>query len=210
MNSLSDASSAGFELLLNRYLRLDPDALHRLEPMHGRVISLEVVGLGLRWYLVPGPAGVQVLSRFEGTPDCTLAGTPLDLAHMGSERNSADQLFSGAVEISGDTELGHGFGKLLAGLDIDWEEQLSGLTGDLLAHRIGNLARGLLRWGSDSLAALQQDLPEYLQEEVRLLPGRYEVEEFLSEVDRLRDDLERLEQRVRRIGDRRVAQGKSQ
>jgi ubiquinone biosynthesis protein UbiJ len=128
---------------------------------------------------------------------------------MGSEADSADQLFSGAVAISGDTELGHNFGKLLGGLDIDWEEQLSRLTGDLLAHRIGNLARGAARWGKDALEALRQDLPEYLQEEVRLLPGRYEVEEFLTEVDRLRDDLERLEQRVRRLSERQPMPGRS-
>jgi ubiquinone biosynthesis protein UbiJ len=212
--SLSDASSAGLESLLNRYLGLDPEARARLEALHGRVIGLEVLGLGLRWYLVPGPAGLQVLSRFEGEPDCTLAGTPLDLARMGSEGESADQLFSGAVKIRGDTELGHSFGKLLAGLDIDWEEQLSRLTGDVLAHAVGNLARGAARWGKDVLAALRQDLPEYLQEEARLLPGRYEVEEFLTEVDRLRDDLERLEQRVQRLAarasDRQVVRGKPQ
>jgi len=207
--SLSDVSSAGLELLLNRYLHLDPSVGHQLEALHGRVICLEVLGLGLRWYLIPGPAGLQVLSRFEGEPDCTLAGTPLDLARMGSEADSADQLFSGAVAISGDTELGHNFGKLLGGLDIDWEEQLSRLTGDLLAHRIGNLARGAARWGKDALEALRQDLPEYLQEEVRLLPGRYEVEEFLTEVDRLRDDLERLEQRVRRLSERQPMPGRS-
>jgi ubiquinone biosynthesis protein UbiJ len=206
---LSDASSAGLELLLNRYLGLDPDARGRLRALHGRVICLEVLGLGLRWYLVPGPAGVQVLGSFEGEPDCTLTGTPLDLAGMGSERDSADRLFSGAVRIDGDTELGHGFGKLLAGLDIDWEEQLSRITGDVLAHQLGNFARGALRWGQGSLATLRRDLPEYLQEEVRLLPGRYEVDELLSDIDRLRDDLERLEQRVRRLGDRREADGSS-
>jgi len=199
--SLSDVSSAGLESLLNRYLGLDPTARARLKALHGRVICLEVLGLGLRWYLIPGPAGLQVMSRFEGEPDCTLAGTPLDLTRMGAEGDSADQLFSGAVKISGDTELGHSFGNLLAGLDIDWEEQLSRLTGDVLAHGIGNLARGAVRWGADALKVLRQDLPEYLQEEARLLPGRYEVEEFLAEVDRLRDDLERLEQRVQRLGD---------
>ena len=212
--SLSGASSVGLETFLNRYLGLDPDARSRLRAMHGRVICLEVLGLGLRWYLIPGPAGLQVLSRFEGEPDCTLAGTPLDLARMGSSVESADPLFSGAVEIRGDTELGHSFGKLLAGLEIDWEEQLSRHTGDVVAHGIGNLARGVARWGRDALAAFRQDLPEYLQEEARLLPGRYEVEAFLAEVDRLRDDLERLELRVQRLAasldDREVVDGRPQ
>jgi ubiquinone biosynthesis protein UbiJ len=121
------------------------------------------------------------------------------LARLGSEHRRSDQLFSGAVEIQGDSELGHRFGNLLGELDIDWEEHLSKLTGDLLAHQTGNLVRGVGAWGHAARASLAQDLPEYLQEELRLLPSRIEVEEFLAEVDHLRDDAERLEQRIRRL-----------
>jgi ubiquinone biosynthesis protein UbiJ len=46
---------------------------------------------------------------------------------------------------------------------------------------------------------LGQDFTEYLQEEGRLLPSRYELESFLTEVDRLRDDGERLAARVNRL-----------
>jgi ubiquinone biosynthesis protein UbiJ len=111
------------------------------------------------------------------------------------------------VEIQGDSELGHRFGNLLGKLEIDWEEQLSKLTGDLLAHQTGNLVRGAGAWARAARASLAQDLPEYLQEELGLLPSRIEVGEFLAEVDRLRDDAERLEQRIQRLADRRGAAG---
>ena len=42
-------------------------------------------------------------------------------------------------------------------------------------------------------------MAEYLQEEGRDLPTRTEVEEFLSGVDQLRDDAERLEARLARV-----------
>lgn len=197
--SLATATSAGLELILNRYLALDPEAPPHLAPMYGQVIALEVLGLGLRWYLVPCPNRIQVLGDFEGEPDCTLRGTPFALARLGDEHRRADQLFSGAVEISGNSELGHRFGKLLGNLEIDWEEQLSTLTGDVIAHQAGNLVRGAAAWGREARESLAQDLPEYLQEEIQLLPTRFEVEEYLAEVDRLRDDLERLEQRIQRL-----------
>ena len=38
-----------------------------------------------------------------------------------------------------------------------------------------------------------------LQEEGRLLPTRYEIDQFLADVDRLRDDGERLAARVERL-----------
>ncbi|MCB1903235.1 MAG: sterol-binding protein, partial [Gammaproteobacteria bacterium] len=87
-------------------------------------------------------------------------------------------------------------GKILAAMDIDWEEQLSHFTGDLLAHKTGNLLRTVRNWGTSSSTSLKLDLKEYLQEELRLLPGRLEVETFLGNVDVLRDDVERLQARL--------------
>jgi len=199
----SDSLAALLESALNGYIGLDPEAKERLAPLHGRIVELQVVGLGVRLFLVPGPGGIQVFRDSETPPDCTLKGSPLALAGMASERARADQLFSGSVEITGDTDLGHELGKLIGGLDVDWEEQLSRVTGDVLAHQVGNLVRGSLRWwGMAADTLLRQDLPEYLQEEVRLVPSRHETEYFLSEVDRLRDDAERLEQRLRRLRSR--------
>ncbi|NCC30261.1 MAG: sterol-binding protein, partial [Gammaproteobacteria bacterium] len=43
------------------------------------------------------------------------------------------------------------------------------------------------------------DLQEYLQEEARLTPTRYEVEAYLTQVDILRDDVERAEARIERL-----------
>lgn len=198
----SAAVLGGLEAALNRYLALDPAAMVRLAELHGQVICLEVLGLGLRVYVVPGPFGIQLLGRYQGDPACTLRCTPLGLARMGSTADSTDQLFSGQAEITGDTEVGHRFGKILSGLDIDWEEQLARVSGDVLAHEVGNRARALTRWGGRVLDNLGMDLQEYLQEEVRLLPTRLELEAFLEDVDTLRDDEQRLQARVARLEDR--------
>jgi ubiquinone biosynthesis protein UbiJ len=197
--TLSAAALTTFELLLNQAIRLDPEAAEGLKSMHGRVIKFQVTGLGLDLYLIPEAGGIQLLGGFEGEPDCVLQGTPLDLARMRGSRESADQLFSGAVEISGDSALAQRFGEFLSGLEIDWEEQLSRLTGDLVAHEVGNLARDLSRWGRQANRTFGMNLREYLQEELRLLPSRYEIEPFLSEVDRLRDDVDRFEARLNRL-----------
>ena len=197
--TISAAALASLEQLLNQAIRLDPEAPARLVPLHGRVIRLELVGLGLSILLIPEPGGMQLLSRFEGEPDCTLRGTPLDLARMRSSRESADQLFSGAVEIEGDSGLARQFGEFLSALDIDWEEQLSRLTGDVIAHEVGNLARGLFSWGRQLRRTSGMNLQEYLQEELRLLPSRNEIESFLADVDQLRDDVERLSARLDRL-----------
>jgi len=198
--STRDLALAALEQVINRLIGLDPFTAKQLARFHGRVIAIEVIGLGITLYFVPGHDGnLQILGSIEDEPDCKLSGTPLDLMRSSDSQQGAAQLFAGRVTISGDTELAHRFGEALAGLDIDWEEQLARLVGDIPAHEIGHRVRKGARWARQSSHLLSQDLAEYLTEEARLLPTRYEVEEFLHGVDQLRDDAERLSARVQRL-----------
>lgn len=208
--SISAALLGSLEIALNKAMQLDPETLQRLGSLHGRVIKLELIGLDLHLFLVPDPGGIQLLSELEGEPDCTLRGTPLDLANMRSSRDSADQLFSGNVQIEGDSAIAHQFGEIMSSLEIDWEEQLSHLTGDVVAHEVGNLTRSVVHWGGRLAHTFGLNLQEYLQEEVRLLPSRYELEPFFDDVDHLRDDVERLHARVARLNQTHVTSQSSQ
>jgi ubiquinone biosynthesis accessory factor UbiJ len=193
------------ETALNAYLRLDPETLNRLGRLSGRVIGIELHGFGLTFYVLPGADGVQVLGEYEGEPDAVLSGAPLGLLRLGLGRGDLRPLFAGEVEIRGDVDVGRGFKDALDRIEIDWEEQLSHVVGDVVAHQMGRLARGVVAWGRSSADTLARDLGEYLQEERRELPAAAEVEEFLDSVDRLRTDADRLEARVRRL-QRRLAQ----
>lgn len=194
--SLSGVAAASLEQALNQYLNLDPAASAKMARLHSKVIAFELAGLGQTLYLIPGPSGVQIFSRCEDEPDCTLRGTPLALARMGNQKASSDQLFSGAVKISGDTELAHQFGKILSGMSIDWEAQLAHYTGSLVAGDVAGVLRNMSDRGRRALDSLELDLQELLQKELKILPERSEVEQFLADVDELRDGIERLEARL--------------
>ena len=189
---------AGLEITLNRYLSLDPETQSRLAGMTGKLIAVELRGMGITLYMAPHSGGIQLLREYDGSADAVISGTPVALARVGigEERGL---LFAGEVEIRGDVTLGQRFESVLRELDIDWEEQLSRLVGDAAAHQIGNLVRDALQWGAKSMDTLGSDLTEYLQEESRQLPQRDEVNKFLAAVDVLRNDVERLEARVKRL-----------
>jgi ubiquinone biosynthesis protein UbiJ len=191
---------AALEIAFNRYLRLDPEAPQRMGALVGNVIAIEIQGPDIAVYLIPGTDGVQVLGAYEGAADTCLSGTPLALARLGAQ-GGPDSLFAGEVMISGDVELGAAFQHVLGSIDIDWEEQFAHVVGDVVAHQAGRAARGLRGWGAQVLDTLERDLAEYLHEETRDLPTRREVESFLSEVDTLRADADRLEARVKRLQD---------
>ena len=201
--AIPDPALATLETALNRYIALDPEGAARLAPLQGRLICIELKGFGTRFYLIPGADGLQLFGAYEGEPDCLLRGSPLALARLGLAERKEDDLFAGEVEVEGDTRLAQDFGACIAGLEVDWEEQLSRLVGDPVAHQVGQGLRSVGQWGRKSADTLTQDLKEYLQEEARLLPTDYEVQAFLDQVDTLRDDVERLAARVERLAPRR-------
>ena len=197
--SLPQVFIASIETALNRYLALDEQTFSALADLQGRIIEIHLQGLNTSLYLFPDEDGIMVLGDFDGEADTRLIGTPVALAKLGLARNPADVLFSGEVNIEGDTRLGQQFKKILARMDIDWEEQLSRYSGDILAHQIGNGVRALSGWLQRNQQSAALDTGEYLQEEIRLLPSAGEVRYFIRQVDGLRDDTERLQARLNRL-----------
>ncbi len=187
------------ELALNSYLQLDPEAAARMAGLAGRCIAIELRGIDLTLFMLPGEQGIRIREDVEGGVDTTLRGTPLALARLGLGTDAGKTLFSGDVTITGDVETGQAFKAILDGMDIDWEEQLSRLTGDVIAHQLGNVARHTRRVLSHGKATLEQDLGEYLREELRVLPARIEVQNFSADVDRIRADTDRLAARIQRL-----------
>ncbi len=204
MSAIPEAALATLEAALNRTIALDPEGAAGLVRLQGRLICIELKGFGTRFYLIPGVDELQLFGAYEGEPDCLLRGSPLALARMGLAEHKEDGLFAGDVEIEGDTRLAQEFGAAMAGISVDWEEQLAHLVGDPLAHQVGAGLRSAGRWGRKSADTLTEDLKEYLQEEARLVPTDYEVRGFLDQVDILRDDVERLTARIERLAHRRV------
>ncbi len=187
-------------LALNSYLRLDADTLQRLGTLAGKVIAIELRGLDLTFYIFPHAEGLRIEGTYDaGMPDAVLRGAPFALVRLGIARHEKGRLFIGDVEMRGDIELGQHFKSILDGIDIDWEEHLSRITGDVLAHQLGNIARDMGKWGSNTLDTLSRDVAEYLHEESRDLPTRSEVDEYLAGIDTLRLDADRLMARVQRL-----------
>lgn len=203
MNIPQPAHIRAMEGALNRYLNLDPDTPSRFAALSGKIIAVELEGLGRTIYFAPEPDGVRILADYAGVPDATLRGTPWALLRMGSlqsdSRAAREALASGAVRISGDVELGQRFKQILDAVEIDWEEHLAGLVGDLLAHKLGNAARAAQGWARQAAATLGRDFAEYQQEEAHNLARPDDVQNFIGAVDTLRDDVERMEQRVGRL-----------
>lgn len=191
-------AAATLEKALNQGLQLDPETLKQVTALEGTVIALEIQGIGQTVYLVPTADGLRVQSVFEGEPEVRIKGGVFSLARLGISDNPT-AVFGDGVEMEGDAHLGRKVQHILNSLDLDWEEQLSRITGDVVAHQVGNSLRNLMGWGQKTAETLGQDVAEYFQEESRDLVVKAELKQFLDTVDELRMDSDRLEQRVRRL-----------
>ena len=182
--------------VINRYLSLDPEMSARLEAFDGKIIAIEVVGTGKTFYLAPQQGKLKLRHNVDEQADTTLRGSPMALFKMGMADRVAPMLLKGDIEITGDIRLGREFKQVLADMDIDWEEQLSTVLGDATAFRAMSLARKVTTWGQQAVDSFAGDVSEYLQEESRDVVTGAELEDFYQQVDRLRDDVDRLQARI--------------
>ena len=138
---------------------------------------------------------VSVGSHGEGEPDAVVEGTPLSLAALAGPEPE-DRIRQGSIRISGDAETAQLFQKLFKAARPDFEEELSRLTGDAAAHHLANAARGAFDFGRRAFDTFARNMGEYLTEESRDLPAWPEADAWIGQVDRLREDVDRLEARL--------------
>lgn len=189
------------EQAINRYLKLDPDYTQKLTPLYGSIIEIQLLGLGIQVYLKTDDKGIICQSQIEGEADCVIKGTPIGLMKMtlADQSSQTKGLFSGEVEISGDVQLGQRMNKVLDSIEIDWEEHLSHITGDIVAYRLGQAVKHSASWMKDSAQQMRENLRDYFIYESEDLVQPSEVNSFVSQVDTLRDDVARAEARLAKI-----------
>jgi ubiquinone biosynthesis protein UbiJ len=199
---------AGLQTIVNRVLELDPELAEGLAELEGAVFEAHVLGVDKRFQLHPSATGVAVvLVDSDGqhsavVPDVTISGPPFTLLRLLGSLESVDGVLPPDVSISGELQLVQKLTRLAKRANIDWEEPLSKLFGDSVAHEIGRGVRGFVTWARAASETFSSDVGEYLREERRLTPTRLEVEDFATHVDQVRDDVERLGVRVARLNRR--------
>ncbi len=199
---------AGLQAIVNQVLALDPELAESLAELEGTVLEAHVQGVEKRIQLHPSATGVGVVlvdgdgQQSAVVADVTISGPPFTLLRLLGSLESVDGVLPPDVSVSGELELVHKLNRLAKCANIDWEEPLSKLFGDSVAHEIGRGVHGFVSWARAASETFSSDVGEYLREERRLAPTRLEVDDFATHVDQVRDDVERLEVRVTRLNRR--------
>lgn len=186
------------ENLLNRNLPRSPRAQELCAGLAGKRVRIEARGLG--WVLVAEclPTSIRLAKSVAGAapPDAEISGNLMSLAALAGA-HPEEVIRRGEVTIRGDAELAQKFRELAMLLKPDVEEELSRLIGDTPAHQALRLVRAATGFGRRAAETGMRNMAEYLAHERRdLVPGP-EAEDFYRGVEKLREDLDRLEARTR-------------
>jgi ubiquinone biosynthesis protein UbiJ len=180
-----------FAFALNRLLEAEPWARERLAPFAGETVELRAPPLPSLCFAILESG--RVAPGTQPGLSITLRVDSLAALARGEEH------FMRTVQIEGNAKLAQEVLHLARHLRWDFEEDLSRVFGDAAAHAMAGAARSFAAWQADAARRLGEGLMEYALEESRLLAPRAQFDAFAGEVARLRDALERLEQRLERL-----------
>ncbi len=184
------------EKVLNTALSQDIETQSKLDQFDQRCIAVNISDLNKTIVVLFNHRQLELSNDSQYTADLTITGKAFTLAKLS---NDPESLFSADIDINGDVQFAKQLRDLLEGFDFDWEAQLARLTGNTLAFPLAHAIRQAGSWVKNSHQSLQYSLAEYLKEEALLLPDKSQIKQYMSQIDTLRADFDRLEARINRL-----------
>ena len=191
---------ASAEAVLNRNIAASSQAAALVKRLEGSSLQLDVDGI-TRVRAACCAGRLALLAGDDSPADAVISGSPPALLQMLKAATPSAQTRS-SVQIRGDAEIANLYRELFAAARPDLEEELSRWVGDLPARHLAQLAKSVRTWARRARRTAGENIAEYLQEEGRDLVSKTEVEEFLRGVDGVRDDVDRIEARLKGLEQR--------
>ncbi|MCH9644168.1 MAG: SCP2 sterol-binding domain-containing protein [Gammaproteobacteria bacterium] len=189
----------GLEKAINGYCRLDQNTIDRLQSLEGKVIQCDITDWGAHLYILPHDHGMRLTKDHTGSVDTTISGTLNGLMRVGCQKGSSTAATKNNVSITGNMQVAQSMQEILGKIDIDWEEHLSKLMGDSIAHQIGWRTRQVVSAGKGIADSFKQSLTEFLHHESRSVPTQKECDAFCQDVTHVKNDVERVEARINQL-----------
>jgi ubiquinone biosynthesis protein UbiJ len=192
--------AAMLETAINRILALDDLSSERLRRLDGRMLRLDLEGLGIALYFAFTDRHVEVGTQSKHEPDTTISGSPFALFTMAAPEEAARWgTPESRVNITGDANLARDLERLFSRLDPDWEGRLSRLFGDVWGHQVASGLRTGARQVKKSANQAGDMFSEYVQRSQGPVARGEELETFSRAVSEVREAAEELAARIDKL-----------
>lgn len=189
---IDQIASSAATTLLNRMLAREGWAREKLAPFAGRQARFEAAPFAMTLKIADD--GTFIASDND-EPAVTIGVTlsSLPLAMFDPQAAMKD------VRLSGDAELAQALAFVLQNLRPEPEEELSRFFGDAAAQRMVGFMRASASQWKQIAENMLDNTAHYVVTENPMVVGRDDLETFGQDVNRLRDDLARIEKRIERM-----------
>ncbi|MBD1574532.1 SCP2 domain-containing protein [Vibrio sp. S17_S38] len=185
------------ETALNRLIQDDAEYIQQVARLKGKVIHIHLQELNRNLIFVFSYR-VDVLSQYEGNPDCYLSLKLATLPKLKDQSKITQLIKQDQLVLEGDIQLAQKFSQLMADIKPDIEEWVSRVTGDVVAHTLVQGLKAPTQWLKSEVRLQQQRLGIVLTEEWKVAPSSLEVAYFCDQVDDVTSRAAQLEQRINR------------
>ena len=187
---------------INQAIKKDELTQRKLARLEGKVVCRRLNTPKLDFFIQIISDGVRVPISIEHEPDLTISGTPSDFLQIVLAEDMNSALFGSQVRIGGNEHLAQTLMTLTKELTIDWEYLLSKVTGDVIAHQIGQGVKLSSGWFKQTNQSMIDNLEEYIHHELRTLPHASEIDYYSEQVSELRLQTDRLNAKIKQLEDK--------
>ena len=180
-------------MVLNHLLAQNSWALQRLACFRGKTARFDIAPFSFACMILADGSLRSVDSATSVDALCVIPPSLLPRLAAHDEKAHA------GIRAEGDAELLKEIFFLSRNLRWDAAEDLSNFTGDIAAERLVQTAHRAWQQMRDAAVNLSRASAEYLAEERSLLAKPQQISAFIQQVDTLRDDVARIEQRIDRL-----------
>ena len=184
---------------INHLLRQQQWASQRLRSFAGKRVSFHSPPLPDAHFSIneDGLLGAARVRRQEETVDLTVTIKPfLPFMLPGQDLRAVRRDMLEKMSFDGDPALADVVRALVTELDWDYEEDLSRVVGDAMAHRVAETGRKFAAWPQEASMRFAQNAAEYFTEERPLIAKRADLDAFRAEVSTLEAEVSALEVRL--------------
>lgn len=199
-NAFKPMAGKGLEMALNRALSLDAEAQERVNQWDGRKIAFKLANPPLALQVTVDNGKLRV-GKYDDTIEHDLAidSNLTGLVNQSPLMRDASRKLNGRLRISGDAELAREVQSLMATFEPDMQLPFVKLFGDVWGVQIAQVAEGAANHLRDAGKSLAETGALYFTEESKDIISKVELGKFNDDVDTLRDDVERIAYRIRKL-----------
>ncbi len=192
------------ETLINAALKYDPATRQKLSQLTS-VLAIHSQSPDISVYCQSTANGIRLLSHYEDKADVEITGSPSALLSLLKKPTT---FANSDLHVSGNVGLLQQWQQALQDIDIDWEDAISGVLGDIAGPMLAQKLRQGAAWAKDFHQEQWRLLKEYLPEELQVVPSKAELDHFYQAVSELSMDTDRISARLNRIADL-ISQGRA-